>query len=156
MNCMGTELHWASTPVLLPGETERAKWPRVWYMIAKSRPTYRHFFPLPPLFDGGCTVTDSRILLSFRMFPLMAQHFSVWFPGKAPRAGMEMLEHAAIIEPPPAGPWWKFREAPACPCLEIISKEPNKHWYRSQIMRLRLFTRDHVLLERFLSAIQYA
>lgn len=156
MESMGTEFRWGWTPILQPGEIVRAKWPRVWYLLGKSWPSYRAFFPLPPLWDASAMATDRRIIICARLFVLGAQYFSIWYPGKAPRSNSETFKSASICEPPPGGAWWKFREAPNAPYLEIFSEEPNKHWYRSRIMRLWLVTRNRTLLQQFLTAIESA
>lgn len=154
MKSMGTEFRWEWTSILLPGEMVRAKWPRVWYMLGKSMPSYRAFFPLPPLWDASCVVTNHRIIVSARLFIVFAQYFSIWFPGKAPQGESELFTSASICEPPPGAAWWKFMEAPNSPYLEIFSEQPNKHWYRSRILRLWLVTRNRTLLRQFLSAIE--
>ncbi len=153
MEFMGTTMRWYSCPAFLAGENVRETWPRVWYVIGKSLPSYRHSMSMPLFCDISLVVTDHRVILSARLFCFWAQDFSIWFAGKSPDPDAEIFKQAHLGEPCKQGPYWKFREAPALPYIEILSETRQKHWYRKPEMSVRLFTRDRVLLERIASAV---
>jgi hypothetical protein len=104
------------------------KW--IWAGSAKSLPSYRVFFPLPPLCAFGLYVTDRRVLTVAHLFLLFTVEVSQWFEGKADVQGIDIIEEVRI------GRIFGIR------FLEIVSHSSKRRWWRSSRLRLRLFMRD--------------
>jgi len=118
-------------PRLLPGERVFyiRRW--IWAASGKSLPSYRLFFLLPPIQEAGIYVTDRRVLLVGYLFRILAFETSIWFPRCVVSETDEVVQTVTVDRMPIFGRY-----------IEIISKDPVKHWYRSQQSRLRLFVRD--------------
>jgi hypothetical protein len=120
--------HWALLPHFFPGEIVLASKPSAGWMSFKSLPSYRIFFPLPFLAQGGFYITNARIILSFVLLGLASQVISIWFPPK------NELQHGEHLK--------SFRVAKAFkrfPFLELISENSGHCWLRSRHLRTRIF-----------------
>lgn len=123
-------LRWGLSPLpsLRPEEKVLLfkKW--VWGMSAKSWPTYRVSFSLPPVWDIGLYITDRRVLLVASFLRLLAQELSLWFDGRGEPDDDETVRTVGI------GRGWLCG-----PYLELVSEGSAVRWYRSPQLRLRLF-----------------
>jgi|SRR3972149_1428066 len=130
-------------PALREGETVLLfkKW--VWLLTAKSLPSYRVFFSLPPLWEAGLYITNQRVLLVANVFRLLTQEVSLWYTGQAPADGDDQVTRLELGHSSLLGPF-----------LEVISTSTEKHWFRSADAKLRLYMREaevaHQLLAGFL------
>jgi hypothetical protein len=118
-------------PRLLPGERVLSTRQWIWAASGKSLPSYRLFFLLPPIQEAGIYVSDRRILLVTYLFRIFAFEASLWFPRCAASEVDEVVQSVTAGKMPIAGRY-----------IEIISKDPVRHWYRSPQSRIRLFVRD--------------
>ncbi|MBI5388284.1 MAG: protein kinase [Verrucomicrobia bacterium] len=127
---------------LLPGERvlQFKKW--IWGISAKSPPSYRLFFSLPPLLEAGLYITDRRVVLISTLVRLLSQEVSVWFPTQAKSEDRDWLKEASTGQN-------RFGRY-----VELISEDARKHWYRSREMRLRFYTRAPALLQQAITAAQ--
>jgi serine/threonine protein kinase/protocatechuate 3,4-dioxygenase beta subunit len=130
-------------PDLLPGETVVHVKLRLWGVFNKSLPTYRLFFSLPPFWEAGLYVTNRRILFVSHFFGLLAQQFSIWFPGRAPEGEAEFLRKVSV-----GRSRWLGR------CLDVKSETSLKRWYRSRELLLRLYVRAPEALRDAIAAAQ--
>lgn len=105
------------------------KWIRA--TLWKSPPIYRFFFSLPPMGEVGLYVTDRRVIVVSHTFRLITHEFSLWFPATAPGPVCEALQRVTTGQSRWFGPY-----------LELTSVHPEKRWYRSRELRLRLYTRE--------------
>ena len=118
-------------PRLLPVEKVLyvRKW--IWAASGKSQPSYRLFFSLPPVQEAGLYLTDKRMLVVYYFLRILAIETSIWFPRHAESKTEEVIQTATVGKMPIFGRY-----------IEIISKDPIRHWYRSPQSRLRIFLRD--------------
>jgi hypothetical protein len=122
-------------PNLLSGERVLHFQKRVGVTLWKSLPTYRFNVSWPPLSEMGLYVTDRRVIVVSHVFRLVTHEFSLWFPGTAPGAAYELLKRVTIGQSRWFGPY-----------LDLISEHPEKRWYRSRELRLRLYLRQPEML----------
>jgi len=118
-------------PRLLPGERVFCIRQWIWAASGKSLPSYRLFFLLPPIQEAGIYVTDRRVLLVAYLFRILAFETSIWFPRCVVSETDEVIQTVTVDRMPIFGRY-----------IEMITKDPVKHWYRSPQSRLRLFVRD--------------
>lgn len=126
-----SQFKWNMLPALQPDEKVLSfkKW--VWGVSAKSLPTYRLFFSLPPLWEAGFYVTDRRILVLVHIFRLLTQQMSLWRVDSTPGQDEDTIQRVSIGRNRLLGTF-----------LEIVSVSPTKHWYRSEELRLRFYMRN--------------
>jgi len=115
---------------LQAGETALLFKPWVWALSAKSLPSYRMSFSLPPLWEAGLYVTNRRVLLVGSILRLVTQQSSQWHVGEAPSEDDDVISRVEGGRSSLLGPY-----------LEIVSNNAAQHWYRSAELRLRLFMR---------------
>lgn len=118
-------------PQFEPGEEVVYFKPWVWGASAKSLPTYRLYWSLPPLWEMGVYVTDRRVLVVTHLLRLLRSDYSIWFGEDAAFMGREVVRDVSVQSVPILGR-----------CVEVVSEDRAWHWYRSHRLRLRLFTRD--------------
>jgi serine/threonine protein kinase/predicted esterase len=112
---------------------------RVGATLWKSLPTYRFNVSWPPLSEMELYVTDRRVLVVSHVLRLVTNEFSMWFPSAAPGAAYECFRQVTVGQ----SRWF------GC-FLDLISEHPEKTWYRSRELRLRLYVRQPELLERLI------
>jgi hypothetical protein len=127
-------------PAFQPGETVLHFEKRLWALSCMSPPTYRLFFSLPPLTEAAMYVTDRRVVLIDSVLRWLTQEFSIWFAPESHQPARELFKAASLG----SGRW-------SGNYLELISEDPQRHWYRSRELRLRFFMRDPGVLERLIS-----
>jgi hypothetical protein len=137
---MGLRQDFNLLPKLLPGEKVLFVKRWVWAASSRSFPGYRLDFSLPPLEECGLFVTDRRVLCHYLILRLMVTEFSQWFEGKAEPGDREVLKEVSV-----------GRSRLFVPYLELISKDPARHWYRSRRMCLHIFTREAEAICRVVS-----
>jgi len=128
---MGDRITFRVHPCFQPGEQVLVSKPWLWFSSAKSLPAYRVLVSLPPLWEAGMYVTDRRILLVAHVLRLVALESSTGLVD-----GGDPIENERVREVRTARHWlWG-------PYLEIISENGRKHWYRSRLLRLRVYSKD--------------
>lgn len=141
---MGIRVSFSTLPALEPGERVLHFQPWVWWVSVKALPTYRLFFSLPPLWEAGLYITDSRILLAARLFRLLSYDYSVTLKNR-------QQNHSETLTEVSTGTMPVFRNY-----LELNTQCPRRHWFRSQQSRIRLFTSNAESLREQISQIQSA
>lgn len=114
-------------PSFEPGERILAVRRYVRAVRAKSWPSYRWGFPLPPLFDVALYVTNRRVLTVGLAFRLLFQQFSQWYPNSSPPDG-EIIKTILVGKSRVWGPY-----------LEIVSENTGPFWLRSPELSVRYF-----------------
>lgn len=127
-------------PNLLPGERVQFQ-KRVGATVWKSLPTYRFNVSWPRLSEVELYVTDRRAIVLTHVLRLVTNEFSIWFPIAAPGAACELFKRVTTGQSRWFGPY-----------LDLISEHPEKRWYRSQELRLRLYVREPEVLETLISS----
>jgi serine/threonine protein kinase/predicted esterase len=128
-------------PNLLPGERVLHFQKRLGATLWKSLPTYRFNVSWPPLSEVELYVTDRRVIVLTNVLRLVTNEFSMWFRNTAPGAASEVFKRVTLGQSRWFGPY-----------LELISEHPEKRWYRSRELRLRLFVREPEVLETLISS----
>ena len=130
-------------PEFLPGEKvcHFHKW--LWAVSSKSPPSFRLSSSLPLVQEIGFYVTDRRIFFVAHVFRLLVQQFNIWFPGREQGNAPEIFKAVST-----------GRNALLGNYLEILSEDPQPHWYRSRELRLRLFLRDAGGLEKLINGLK--
>lgn len=137
---MAVRLGFGMLPNILPGEKVLGSKKWIWALSAKSLPSYRLFFSLPPLWEAGVYVTDRRILFVAFLVGLIRQEVSLWFEGRAEPGDRDFVQDISSGKGRLLGPY-----------LEVVSLNTRKHWYRSPRLRVRLFTKHPELLRQTMS-----
>jgi hypothetical protein len=127
-------------PNLLSGERVLHFQKRVGATLWKSLPTYRFNLSLPPLSEIGLYVTDRRVIVVTHILRLITNEFSMCFVATASKVG-EVLQHAATGQSR-----WFGRYC------DLFSEHPEKRWYRSPELRLRLYLSQPEVLEQVIAA----
>jgi tRNA A-37 threonylcarbamoyl transferase component Bud32 len=113
---------------------------RLWALWCVALPACRFFFSLPPLWEAGLYITDKRVLLVVNLLRLLTQEFSIWFPGRKPPQDREVFQSVSTGKSPWLGEY-----------LTLESAAAEKHWYRSQRLRVRLYLRQPESLRQIVS-----
>jgi hypothetical protein len=134
-------------PRLQEGKTVLLFLPWVWVMLSSSKPSYRVFASVPPLFEARVYFTDRRILVLMSVFRLVFQEVSLWF-SEFGKAGEGVMQSSAVGENGIRGH-----------CLDVMSKNDGTQWYRSPELRVRMFTRHahqaHAIISQMLGSKEY-
>jgi hypothetical protein len=138
---MGLRFSFSLLPMLLPGERILFFQRRVWLSSGMSFPSYRVFFTLPPCFEAGLYVTDTRVLLVAHVLRLFSQEFDQWFAGRGAPADDVFIQNVTVG----ASRWWG-------PYLEITSEiSGGEVGYRSRRARVRLYMRNAEAVQRVIA-----
>ena len=110
-------------PVFEPGERVLASRRGIWWASGMSLPSYRVFFPLPPIMGMTLYVTDRRVMVVYHLLGLLNAEFSQWFPCSG---GDEVIVGTCAGKGLLLGPF-----------LEIVSERERHPIWRSRRARLR-------------------
>lgn len=121
--------------------------PWVWGMSSRSRPSYRVFASVPPLFEAGMYITDRRILIVVSLVRLIAQEVSLWFDGYAGR-GDDVIRSSSLGEGNVLGQY-----------LDVVTTCDESHYLRDRELRIRLYTRHahqaHAIINQLLASREF-
>jgi len=132
-------VHVGTKPLLAPGESILRPAKYVWLAVANAWPyTFRIEFPLPPLTHAELYVTDRRLIISSVFFYLANVQFSQWYTD--PPTGQD--DQITSVS---TGRGWF-----GAPYIQVESRTAEKVPLRSRELRLRIYTRDAVGLEKLI------
>jgi hypothetical protein len=131
---------------LEPGENVLHFIPSVGFISSKALPTYRLFFPIPPLMKASLIITDRRIIIVSYLFGFVIQEFSSWYPGRNPEGKLEIIESASVGKMRLIGQY-----------LEVVSYNDNRPWYYRYLcaarVRLRFYMKNPEPLYESMSSV---
>jgi len=120
---------------LEPGENVLHFIPSVGFISSKALPSYRLFFPIPPLMKASLIITDRRIIILVYLFGFVIQEFSSWYLGRNPEGKLEIIESASVGRLKILGPY-----------LEVVSYNDKRPWYYRYLcaarVRLRFYMKN--------------
>ncbi|MCX7000556.1 MAG: hypothetical protein NT106_09735 [Candidatus Sumerlaeota bacterium] len=130
---------------LEPGENVLHSVPSVGFISSKALPTYRLFFPIPPLMKASLIITDRRVIIVSYLFGFVIQKFSSWYPERSPEGELEIIESVSLGKMRLIGPY-----------LEVVSFNDNRPWYYRYLcaarVRLRFYMKNPEPLYETLSS----
>src|ERR1035437_8893089 len=91
---MGMSMAVRLKPALSANEVVLKRMSNVFYVTTQSPPSYRVAFYIPFFLRASLILTDRRMLLVVRMFGLVVQEISAWYPGRAPAGDEEFVKSA--------------------------------------------------------------
>lgn len=118
---------------------------QVLFSSIKSSPTYRLSFTIPPLLGQSLIVTNKRVIHVFHLALSAKTEFSQWFVIEplleTSPDGMDRIEAVNIN-----------KSILGFSCIECISRNLVKRWYRSERMRIRLYLKSPDALLNIIAA----
>jgi hypothetical protein len=126
------------SPPLQSGEKNLYFKPIVWAVSAKSLPSYRISVSCPLLLQIGLLVTDRRVVLTCRVLGFFRLDWTAWFAETNSRE--DHLETVSTGCNRLFGPY-----------LELSTRNPVRHWWRSSMARIRVCMKDPESIRRLIS-----
>jgi len=118
-----------------PGEEILHTVHSIGFMSTKALPSYRLFFPLPPLWRVSLYITDKRAFLVAYLFGVVIQEFITWYPGRAPAGDHERVHSTRVGKLKLFGRY-----------LELVSYNSRRPWYWrcicSPSVRMRFYLKN--------------
>jgi hypothetical protein len=116
-----------------PGEVIQHSIDSIPFISGKALPSYRVFFPIPPLMRAGLLVSEQRMILVAYMFGFLVQESSFWYRATAPADDPEIIQSVALGEHKLLGKY-----------LEVVSHHPRRmkylNWLAAPTAVMRFYT----------------